>query len=401
MLQMSTISAEPRVDTRVPFCRPASVDDGIAAVAEAVASGAIKAGGAFTKQCEQALERATGATKVLMVGSCTAALELSAILLGIEPGEEIIMPSFGFASAANAFVLRGATPVFVDIAPDTLNLDVAAVADAITDRTRAIVPVHYAGVGADMDALVALAAEHDLTIIEDAAQGIGARYRTRPLGTFGALGAISFDATKNISCGAGGALLVNDPQLVERAEWIRDCGTDRAGFDRGLSRRYQWVDTGSNYALNELAAAYLSPQLAANRIAGVTAARMELWQRYHAALAPAEAAGLLRRPTIPAGREHNAHTYGIIVPSADARTALLRDLDADGISATFHFVPLHSAPAGRRHGRVHGSMANTDAMASRLVRLPLWEGLGGAAASRVAASVVHHLRASAASGSPA
>ena len=230
-------TADPPVG--VPFTRARPCEEGIAAVARAVRDGDVKAGGPATLRCAEILREELGAPAVLMLGSCTAALELSALLLGIEPGDEVIMPSYGYASAANAFVLRGATPVFVDIVPGTLAIDPLEVRAAVTDRTRAIVVVHYAGVAADMDALENIAAEHDLAIVEDAAQAIGATHRGRPLGGIGALGAFSFDATKNLTCGAGGALVVNDPDLVERAEWLRDCGTDRAGFMRGESSRYE------------------------------------------------------------------------------------------------------------------------------------------------------------------
>ncbi|MDO9352245.1 MAG: dTDP-4-amino-4,6-dideoxygalactose transaminase [Solirubrobacteraceae bacterium] len=381
MFEVPTTFAAPHV----PFTQPVVSRDGADAVAALIASGELKSGGALTRRCSERLQADLGAASVLMVQSCTAALELSAILLDLQPGDEVIMPSFGFASAANAFVLRGTVPVFVDICEDTLNIDPARAADAITDRTRAIVPVHYAGIGAPMERLLPLAAEHGLAVIEDAAQAIGASYRGRPLGTFGALGTFSFDATKNLTCGTGGALVVNDPELVERAEWIRDCGTDRAGFARGESSRYQWVDAGSNYALNELAAAYLAPQL--DHVAETSRRRRHIWDRYHAAFAPLEAQGVLRRPIVPEDCEPNGHAYGVIMPTPAARDALIRDLAAVRITASFHFVPLHSAPAGLEFGRTNGPMHHTDALSSRLVRMPLWTDMTDAHTDRVIAAV--------------
>jgi dTDP-4-amino-4,6-dideoxygalactose transaminase len=373
MLDAVSSSTAIRIARPIPFSRAMPSRRGSEAVQQAIATGAIKAGGAYTRRCEDRLRADLDAAAVLMLGSCTAALEASAMLLDIGPGDEVIMPSFGFASAPNAFVLRGATPVFVDIEPGTLNLDVDRVAAAITPRTRAIVPVHYAGVAVDLDRLMPLASEHEIPVIEDAAQAIGASYRGRALGSFGALGAISFDATKNVSCGAGGALIVNDAELVERAEWLRDCGTDRAGFSRGHVHRYRWVDAGSNYALNELAAAYLAPQL--DDVAALTVDRQAIWHRYHQGLEAAAGAGWLERPVVPDGCVSNAHAYFVVVPTPEMRTSMLRELAAQGIGASFHFVPLHSAPAGLRFGRTHGPMDRTDDLSARLVRLPLWHGM--------------------------
>ncbi|MEH3053751.1 MAG: dTDP-4-amino-4,6-dideoxygalactose transaminase [Patulibacter minatonensis] len=369
----------------VPFTRVQPCSDGVAAIAEIVADGALKAGGRATQRCAELITASVGALAVLMVGSCTTALELSALLLDLRPGDEVIMPSFGYASAANAFVLRGAVPVFVDILPGTFGLDPLAVRAAITPRTRAIVPVHYAGVAAELDTLQTIASEHDLAIVEDAAQGLGASYAGRPLGAIGALGAFSFDATKNLTCGAGGALVVSDPGLVERAEWLRDCGTDRAGFLRGHKSRYEWVEVGTNAALNELAAAYLVPQL--ERLDQLTAARVELWNRYHELLAPLEADGLLGRPIVPAGAVHNGHAYVVTLRSAQERAGVIERLASAGVQATFHFVPLHSAPAGLRYGRTAGDLQRTDDLAARLLRLPLWNGMPLEAVDRVAGAL--------------
>ncbi len=354
----------------VPFTRVQPSPEGVAAVAAAVAAGDLKAGGPATARCVEVLREQLGAPGVLMVDSCTAALELSALLLEIGAGDEVIMPSFGYASAANAFALRGAVPVFVDIVPGTFAIEPAAVREAITERTRAIVVVHYAGVAADMESLLAISEEHGIPIVEDAAQAIGATFQGRPLGTLGALGAFSYDATKNVTCGAGGTLIVNDPALVERAEWLRDCGTDRAGFMRGTKSRYEWVDVGTNAALNELAAAYLEPQLRA--VPELTATRRKLWDRYHGALAAVERDGLLDRPVTPAGAEHNAHAYVITLPAAGQRPGVIAGLAARGVQATFHFVPLHSAPAGLQRARSVGSLDRTTDLAGRLLRLPLW-----------------------------
>jgi dTDP-4-amino-4,6-dideoxygalactose transaminase len=354
-------------------------------VAEASAAGALKAGGEFTRRCEQQLAATLGVSAVLLVHSCTAALELAVLLLDIQPGDEVIMPSFGFPSSANAVVLRGAVPVFVDVDAATLNVDPAAVATAVTKRTKAIIVTHYAGVAADMAALAAIAARHGLTIVEDAAQGIGAGYGGRALGSIGTLGAISFDATKNLSCGSGGALVVNDPALIPAAEALRDYGTDRGRFGRGEVDRYRWIQVGSNYRMNELAAAYLWPQL--GDIEPITRARRRSWRRYHEAFAPAEAAGLLQRLVVPAPCRTNGHIFGFVLPTAAGRTLLLDELRGRGVEATFHYVPLHSAPAGQVHGRAHGDLSRTDDLSRRLLRLPLYAGITESDQDHVVASV--------------
>ncbi|UTI63478.1 dTDP-4-amino-4,6-dideoxygalactose transaminase [Paraconexibacter antarcticus] len=364
-----TSSARPSCPRPVPFQRTTASVSGAAAVAAAIAAGELKARGPATRRCEELLARALGAGAVLMVQSCTAALELAMRLLDLGPGDEVVMPSFGFASSANAVVLRGGVPVFVDIDPATGNVDPDAVEAAVTTRTRAIVPVHYAGVGADMDRLRAIAKPRGIALVEDAAQGIGATYRGRALGSIGSLGALSFDATKNLTSGSGGALVVNDRALVARAEALRDYGTDRARFTRGEVTRYRWIDAGSNFALNELAAAYLAPQL--EELDAITAARRLVWDRFHAALGPAEWAGHLTRPVVPGECRSNAHIYAVTLPTHAAREQLRRDLGALGVEATFHYVPLHSSPAGLRHARVHGDLAGTESFAARLLRLPL------------------------------
>ncbi len=366
---------------KVPFNRPTVTGPEYDYIKEAVDSGHLSGNGPFTKRCQAWLERATQARKALLTHSCTAALEMSALLLDLEPGDEVILPSFAFVSTANAFVLRRAVPVFVDIRPDTLNLDESKIEAAITPRTRAIVALHYAGVACEMDAILEVASRHGLAVIEDAAQGIAADYRGRPLGSIGQLGALSFHETKNIIAGEGGALLVNDPRFVERAEVIWEKGTNRSQFFRGMADKYTWLDVGSSYLPSELTAAFLLAQLDAG--ATISARRMQLWTRYHDALGDLERAGALRRPIIPASCRHNAHIYYVLLPTAEARTAALASIRAAGIDAVFHYVPLHSSPAGRRFGRASGDLTVTNDAASHLIRLPLWSGMSDADADDV------------------
>jgi dTDP-4-amino-4,6-dideoxygalactose transaminase len=295
------------------------------------------------------------------------------MLLDSEPGDEVIVPSFTFVSCANAFALRGFTPIFVDVRPDTLNLDPDAVAAAITPRTRAIVPVHYGGIACDMDRLGELAADERLTLIEDAAHALPADWHGRPLGSIGSLATFSFHETKNVHCGEGGALAINDPMLVQRAEILQEKGTDRSRFMRGEVDKYTWVDMGSSYLMSEVAAAFLWAQLEA--IDAVTATRRDIWARYHAAFAELEAGGIVRRPVVPDGCEHSAHVYYLLLPTARERDQLIAGLAARGVHAVFHYVPLHSSPAGRRLGRAVGDMRVTDAVSERLVRLPLWSAM--------------------------
>ncbi|MET0232078.1 MAG: dTDP-4-amino-4,6-dideoxygalactose transaminase, partial [Rhodanobacteraceae bacterium] len=286
------------------------------------------------------------------------------------PGDEVIMPSFTFVSTANAFVLRGAVPVFVDIRPDTLNLDETLIEAAITPKTRAICVVHYAGVGCEMDAIGAIAARHGLAIVEDAAQGILSTYRGKPLGAIGALGALSFHETKNVISGEGGALLVNDARFVERAEIIREKGTNRSQFFRGQVDKYTWVDVGSSYLPSEILAAFLAAQL--EEAQSITARRLAIWQTYHDAFAALESAGRLRRPIVPTHCRHNAHMYYLLLPDLDVRTRFIATLRDHQIHCVFHYVPLHSAPAGMQFGRTSGDLAVTTRVSDSLVRLPLW-----------------------------
>jgi dTDP-4-amino-4,6-dideoxygalactose transaminase len=370
---------------RIPFNRPLRTGGEPARVAAAIERGWTGGNGPASEACQALLRELTGTAAVLLTHSCTGALEMSALLAGVGRGDEVIMPSFTFSSTANAFVLRGATPVFVDVDPDTLNVDPQRVADAITPQTRVIVAMHYGGIGCDMGALGSLAREHGLLLVEDAAQGVGAALDGRALGAIGDVGTLSFHETKNISCGEGGALLVNDERLAERAEILQEKGTDRQRFARGEVSHYTWVDVGSSFVMSDVIAALLSEQL--ERVAEVTAARLAIWDAYHAAFEPLERAGVLRRPVVPAGARHNAHLYRLMLPDRAARDAVIARLAADGISAYFHYVPLHSAPAGRRFGRVHGPIGVTDAAAGTLVRLPLWVGLDDDDVARVAQGV--------------
>ncbi len=369
----------------IPFNRPYYVGTEQEHVLAALAAGHLSGGGGYTARCEAELERRLGVPRVLLTPSGTAALELAAMLLDVGPGDEVIMPSFTFPSTANAFALRGATPVFVDIREDTLNVDERLVEAAITPRTRAIVPVHYAGVACEMDALAAVAERHDLVLIEDAAQALLSAHRGRPLGGLGGLAALSFHETKNVTCGEGGALVLGAPALVRRAEIIRDKGTDRAAFFRGEVDRYTWVGLGSSFALSDVNAAFLWAQL--EEVEAITRARLALWQRYDEGLAVLEAQGLLRRPVVPAHATHNAHMYYVLLGESVPRAAFLDELRARGVDAVFHYVPLHSSPAGRELGRASGTLSVTSRQSERLVRLPLWTGMEDALVDRVVATV--------------
>jgi dTDP-4-amino-4,6-dideoxygalactose transaminase len=351
----------------IPFTRVHVTGREIEYIRQAIESSRLGGDGAFSKRCEAWLEKATGSARALLTHSCTAALEMAAILADVQPGDEVILPSFTFVSTANAFVLRGAVPVFVDIEPDTLNMDPEQVRNAVTARTRAIVPVHYAGVACDMDALLEIGRNSGAMIIEDAAQALLADWKDRPLGSIGAMATLSFHETKNVTSGEGGCLLVNDPALIERAEIVREKGTNRSRFHRGQVDRYTWVDLGSSYLPSELTAAFLLAQL--EKSVEITAARRRVWDWYHEALEPLERDGLLTRPTTGGG---NAHIYFVILPSLAQRTEIIDALMKRGVMAIFHYVPLHSSPAGRRYGRTSGSLAVTEDLSDRLLRLPLW-----------------------------
>lgn len=373
----------------IPFNKPYMTGKELGYIAQAHANAHLAGDGAFTRKCHAWLERSTGAHKALLTHSCTAALEMAAMLADLRPGDEVIMPSFTFVSTANAFVLRGAVPVFVDIREDTLNLDERLIPAAIGPRTRAIVPVHYAGVGCEMDAIMDIATRHGLLVIEDAAQGVMSRYRGRALGAIGDLGTYSFHETKNVISGEGGALLVNNARFVERAEIIREKGTNRSQFFRGQVDKYTWVDLGSSFLPSELVAAFLCAQI--EEAESITRWRLALWARYHDSLAPLETAGLLRRPIVPAHCLHNAHMYYILVESPEARTRLIDTLKELGVSAVFHYVPLHTAPYGRANARVAASLGVTERQADRLLRLPLWLGMDDAV-DVVVDAIAHALR---------
>lgn len=358
---------------QIPFNRPFMTGNELGYIAQAHAGGNLSGDGPFTDRCHEWLASSTGARQALLTHSCTAALEMCALLIDVQPGDEVIMPSYTFVSTANAFVLRGAVPVFVDVRADTLNLDERLVEAAITDKTRAIVPVHYAGVGCDMDALMAIADRHHLKVIEDAAQGVMATYRGKTLGAIGHLGAYSFHETKNVISGEGGALLVNQDADRLPAEIFREKGTDRSRFFRGEIDKYTWQSVGSSFLPSELTAAFLWAQL--EQAESLTQRRLVLWNQYHDLLAPLETANLLRRPVVPAECSHNAHMYYVLLADGIDRQRVLQDLKAEGIHAVFHYVPLHSAPAGMRYGRAHGDLSVTDRVSSRLIRLPMWIGL--------------------------
>jgi len=365
---------------QLPFNRAARAGGEQRNIDAAIEHGHLAADGPFTNECSAWLADRLG-SPVLLVHSCTAALEMAAILGGIGPGDEVIMPSYTFVSTANAFVTKGATPVFVDIDESTLNIDVEAAERAITKRTKAIVPVHYAGVGCAMAEICELATSRDVLVIEDAAQGLLASVDGQPLGTSGVLGALSFHETKNVTCGEGGALIVNDQDLMERAEIIREKGTDRSKFFRGQTDKYTWVDVGSSYAMSELGAAFLAAQL--NAADHLTRRRLAIWDEYHAAFADLEASNALRRPIVPEACTHNAHMYYLLCNDEAQRDGLIRHLGERGIGAVFHYIPLHSSPAGLRYGRVKGVLPVTEELSKRLVRLPLWPDLNDAEVARV------------------
>jgi dTDP-4-amino-4,6-dideoxygalactose transaminase len=365
----------------IPFNRPYATGKELVYAAEAQRNHHLSGDGPFTKRCHQWIEKQTGCAKALLTHSCTSALDLAALLLDIESGDEVILPSYTFVSTANAFVLRGAVPVFVDIREDTLNLDERLIEAAVTPRTRAIVPVHYAGVSCEMDAIVAIARRHDLRIVEDAAQGIMAGYKGRALGAIGDIGSFSFHETKNIISGEGGSLLLRDADLVLRAEIIREKGTDRSRFFRGEVDKYTWQDIGSSFLPSDIIAAFLWAQL--EEAERITRERMAIWQGYHEMLAPLEQHGLLRRPIVPAHCQHNGHMYYVLLSPEIDRQIVLDELKKNGIHAVFHYVPLHSSPAGMRFGRAHGDLALTTSLSQRLIRLPIWIGLNGAQQHRI------------------
>jgi dTDP-4-amino-4,6-dideoxygalactose transaminase len=354
----------------IPFNKPFIVGKELYNIAQAVLKGQLAGDGYYTKLTHSWLEERIGCKKALLTHSCTAALEMSAILCDINPGDEVIVPSFTFVSTANAFVLRGGIPVFIDIRPDTLNMDESRITEAITERTKVIVPVHYAGVPCAMDEIMAIAGNHHLHVVEDAAQALLSTYKGRYLGTIGHLGTLSFHETKNIISGEGGALLVNDEQMIKRAEIIREKGTDRAQFFRGEIDKYRWIDIGSSYLPSELVSAFLYAQM--EQAEKIIEKRRKVFELYYSLLKPLEEKSIIRLPQISGDCSSNGHLFYIVTNSLTERTSLIEHLRKHGIYAVFHYVPLHSSPAGKRYGRISGKMNVTDDVSGKLLRLPLY-----------------------------
>jgi dTDP-4-amino-4,6-dideoxygalactose transaminase len=377
------------VTVPIPFNKPFIIGKELYYIAQAVALGNISCDGHFTRACSTLLEQRFGTPKVLMTPSCTAALEMAAMLCELGPGDEVLLPSFTFVSTANAIVRLGARPVFVDIRPDTLNLDERLLAQAITPRTKAIFPVHYAGIGCEMDRIMAIAEDHDLWVVEDAAQGVNSFYQGRPLGSIGHLGAYSFHETKNYICGEGGALCVNAPQMTRRAEIIRDKGTNRQEFFRGEVDKYTWVDIGSSYVPSEIVCAFLYAQL--EHLDSITKRRREIYQYYCERLAPLEAEGLLRLPVVPSECQGNYHLLYVLLADGAARDGLLDHLRHRGIGAVFHYVPLHNSPMGLKLGYREGDLPVTEDLSGRLLRLPIYHEMTEAEQSRVVDSIAAFL----------
>ncbi len=371
--------------TNIPFNRPSIVGDEFRYISEALAQGHISGGGPFAARCQALLEQHLGVPRVLLTTSCTHALELAALLLDVREGDEVIVPSFTFVSTVNAFVLRGAQPRFVDIRPDTLNLDETLLERAITPRTRAILPVHYAGVGCEMDAILDIATRHGISVVEDNAHGLFGAYRGKPLGTFGCLAAQSFHETKNINCGEGGALLINDPRLAERAEIIREKGTNRSRFFRGQVDKYTWVDVGSSYVPSDILAAFLYAQLEARERIQTT--RRRVWDYYLRHLRDWAAARNVALPIVPAHCEQAYHMFYLLLPSLEQRQALIAHLREHGVMSVFHYQPLHLSEMGQRLGGKEGDCPVTESVSDRLLRLPFYNDLTEADQERVVGAV--------------
>jgi dTDP-4-amino-4,6-dideoxygalactose transaminase len=358
----------------IPFNKPLLLGTELENVRAAHERMQLAGNGNFTKYCESWItSRLQGMTGALLTHSCTAALEISALLLNLEPGDEVIMPSYTFVSTANAFVLRGAVPVFVDIRSDTLNIDETLIEPAITSRTKAIVVVHYAGVSCEMDSINAIAKRYSIPVIEDAAQALLSRYCGRPVGALGDISAFSFHETKNIISGEGGAVVIRDEALFQRAEILREKGTDRARFFRGMVDKYTWLDVGSSFLPGEIIAAFLAAQI--DRADDITSQRLDIWRVYHSEFESLDMTGRIRRPHVPPQCEHNGHLYYLLLRDGDDRDEFISKMKRAGVNCVFHYVPLHSSPAGRRFGRCSGKLHVTESVAERLVRLPLWIGL--------------------------
>jgi len=369
----------------IPFNKPCLTGNEPSYMAQAVANGHISGDGAFTKKCHALLKETLGCAAVLLTTSCTHALEMSALLLDLQPGDEIIIPAFTFVSTVNAFVLRGARPIFADIRPDTLNLDEQQLERLITPRTRAIVPVHYAGVGCEMDTINALAKQHGITIIEDNAHGLFGAYKGQLLGTFGALATLSFHETKNFSCGEGGALLINNPDLIERAEILREKGTNRSRFFRGQVDKYTWVDIGSSYLPSDILAAFLYAQLESRE--QIQRQRQRAWQYYYIHLQEWAKTHGVRLPIVPAHCEQSYHMFYLLLPSLKQRQGLIAHLKDSGILSVFHYLPLHLSDMGRQFGGKNGDCPVTEDVSDRLLRLPFYNDLSEAEQMRVVTAI--------------
>jgi dTDP-4-amino-4,6-dideoxygalactose transaminase len=360
-------------DFSIPFNKPFLTGHEVTNIQQAYVNCQLAGDGPFTKKCTEWLESNVGCKRALLTHSCTAALEMAAILADIQEGDEVIMPSYTFVSTANAFVLRGGIPVFVDVRRDTLNIDETRIEAAITTKTKAIVAVHYAGVSCEMDTIMAIASRFNILVIEDAAQGVMSTYKGRPLGSIGHLGCYSFHETKNIISGEGGALLVNDEELVSRAEIIREKGTNRSGFFRGEVSKYTWMDIGSSYLPGEITAAFLLAQMMEAR--QITSRRLAIWDQYNSAFKTIAKSSLVSLPTVPNKIDHNAHMFYILLNDNESRDKFIHEMKLVNIACVFHYVPLHSSPQGLKSGRCFGALDVTADIASRLVRLPLWLGL--------------------------
>ena len=354
----------------IPFNKPYISGKEHDYIRKAVALGQLAGDGFFTKKCSDWIESTTNCTKALITHSCTAALEISAILANIQPGDEVIMPSYTFVSSANAFVLRGGVPVFVDIKKDTLNIDPELISKAITPKTKAILVVHYAGVSCEMEKIIDIAKENNLLIIEDAAQGVLSKYKNNYLGSIGDIGCYSFHETKNIISGEGGAILINNEQFIERAEIIRQKGTNRTKFNDGLIDKYSWLDIGSSYLSGELISAFLLSQLECADF--ITNKRLELWNKYYFVFSKLAEEGLCQIPSIPKAVDHNGHIFYLILKNKRHRNEFIRKMNTKKINCVFHYIPLHSSPAGQKYGRISGELKNTVMVSDGLVRLPLW-----------------------------
>lgn len=373
----------------IPFNKPYRAGNEYAYMAEAVSNGHISGDGVFTKRCHLQLEQSLGVTKALLTTSCTHALEMAALLLNIKAGDEVIVPAFTFVSTVNAFVLRGATPIFCDIRPDTLNMDETLLAGLISPRTKIIVPVHYAGVGCEMDSIMQCAQHHRITVVEDNAHGLFGSYKGKKLGTFGALATQSFHETKNLQCGEGGALLLNDPALIERAEIIREKGTNRSRFFQGLVDKYTWVDVGSSYLPSDLLASYLLAQLEAAE--EIQAKRRTIWNYYYTHLSDWAAANGIQLPHIPPHCEQAWHMFYLVLPSLGQRQQLIARLKEQQILSVFHYLPLHTSPMGISCGGNPGTCPVTEQISDRLVRLPFYNDLTTADLERVVTAVINSL----------